>query len=36
MKGEERKTTGEDEKGSKQIVKILTRTNRKMIKPLGR
>ena len=35
MKGEERKTIGEDEKGSKQIVKILTGTNGKMIKPFG-
>ena len=36
MKEKERKTIGEDEKGSGQIIKMLTGTKGKTIKPLGR
>ena len=35
MRGKERKTTEDDEKGSGQIIRILMGINEKMIKPLG-
>ena len=34
MRGKERKTTEEDEKGSRQIIRILMGINKKTIKPL--